>query len=104
MAPGRRPRCDVRTHWDCSPNLDGDRFSKLRFGPRIARLISGFTRNRAPYFRDGKSLRQPEYLRRIASASGFLEEAVVGFIDTKPQLIGARSFHNKHRDGVRFPL
>ena len=31
MAPGRRPRCDVRTHWDCSPNLDGDCFSKLRF-------------------------------------------------------------------------
>jgi hypothetical protein len=103
MAPGRRPRCDVRTHWDCSPNLDGDCFSKLRFDqnrPPDFRLH----RNRAPYFRDGKSLRQPEYVRRIASASGFPKEAVVGFIDTKPQLIGARSFHNKHRDGVRVSL
>jgi hypothetical protein len=71
---------------------------------RIARLISGFTGIAHRISEMAKVCVKPEYLRRIASASGFLEEAVVGFVDTKPQLIGARSFHNKHRDGVRFSL
>jgi hypothetical protein len=41
---------------------------------------------------------------RVRRASG--KSAIMDglYFRSQPQLIGARSFHDEHRDGVRFPL
>src|SRR5260370_18136195 len=41
---------------------------------------------------------------RVRRASGKSAILHASFLAEPPELIGARSFHDEHRDGVRFPL